>query len=39
MTLDSYRYLAESIPARHPDQPSLAASMEAAGLTRCTWTT
>jgi demethylmenaquinone methyltransferase/2-methoxy-6-polyprenyl-1,4-benzoquinol methylase len=33
---DSYRYLAESI-RMHPDQPSLAALMEAAGLTRCNW--
>ncbi len=32
----SYRYLAESI-RMHPDQPTLAAMMEAAGLVRVTW--
>ncbi|AUN96186.1 bifunctional demethylmenaquinone methyltransferase/2-methoxy-6-polyprenyl-1,4-benzoquinol methylase UbiE [Pseudazoarcus pumilus] len=33
---DSYRYLAESI-RMHPDQPSLGAMMEQAGLSRVEW--
>ncbi|MBM5810606.1 MAG: bifunctional demethylmenaquinone methyltransferase/2-methoxy-6-polyprenyl-1,4-benzoquinol methylase UbiE [Gammaproteobacteria bacterium] len=32
----SYRYLAESI-RRHPDQPALAAMMQAAGFEDCRW--
>ncbi|MGE0311774.1 MAG: class I SAM-dependent methyltransferase [Lautropia sp.] len=33
---DSYRYLAESI-RMHPDQPTLGAMLEAAGLSRVRW--
>ena len=33
---DSYRYLAESI-RMHPDQPTLGAMLEQAGLVRCEW--
>lgn len=33
---DSYRYLAESI-RMHPDQPTLKAMLEAAGLEDCDW--